>query len=163
MIFVVNFEERVYRYLNSVRMGYNLTGCENYALLIVWWHAWFSSKPYFYIGRHTNLFSLLNFRVWSILPFSIAFHSLSNRDKEKYESLLINIISPFCVQVHLIHKAMAQALIKRFSKILESLYFLETVFFSPRFSIFLWYFFLQFSNVVDLSVSLNALVLNILS
>jgi hypothetical protein len=31
------------------------------------------------------------------------------------------------------------------------------------FSIFLWYFFLQFSKVVDFNVSLNALVLNMLS
>jgi hypothetical protein len=55
------------------------------------------------------------------------------------------------------------ALIKRFSKMFESLYFLDTVFLSPMFSIFIWYFFLQFSKVVDFKVYLNAFVLNMLS
>lgn len=55
-----------------------------------------------------------------------------------------------------------QALIKSPLNILVSLLFLLTVFFSPRCSIFLWYFFFQFSKVVDFKVSLKALVLNML-
>ncbi len=55
-----------------------------------------------------------------------------------------------------------QALRNKLLKMFTSLCFFVTVLTSPKCSIFLWYFFLQFSNVVDFNVSLKALVLNTL-